>query len=110
MNIAHIVCRFPPYPSGMGAVAFEQVKRLAVMGHSVTVFTLPQKPRLDSNKLPFDIEYFFLQLRGKSVGDEITVELPKPEEIDCEEYARRAARELGIDEKTLIDELCRSDE
>jgi glycosyltransferase involved in cell wall biosynthesis len=40
MRIAHLVCKFPPYRSGMGAVAYEQVKRLSAMGHEVVVFTL----------------------------------------------------------------------
>ncbi len=30
---------------------------------------------------PFDIEYFFLQLRGKSVGDKISIRLKKPDSI-----------------------------
>jgi hypothetical protein len=34
---------------------------------------------------PFDIEYFFLQLRGKSVGDKISIRLKKPDSIECEE-------------------------
>ena len=33
---------------------------------------------------PYDIEYVFLQLRGKSIGDVITVNLKKPESIECE--------------------------
>jgi glycosyltransferase involved in cell wall biosynthesis len=40
MRIAHLVCKFPPYRSGMGAVAYEEVKRLSGMGHNVVVFTL----------------------------------------------------------------------
>ena len=32
---------------------------------------------------PFDIEYFFLHLRGKSVGENITVKVPRPEEFKC---------------------------
>lgn len=57
MTIAHIVCRFPPYSGGMGVVAYEQVTRLTRQGHQVTVFTLATKPKLDSNKLPFNIKY-----------------------------------------------------
>ena len=41
----------------------------------------------DSVKLqdlaPFDMEYFFLQLRGKSVGDSIDLTLNKPLELIC---------------------------
>ena len=34
---------------------------------------------------PFDIEYFFLQLRGKSVGDTVDLHLNKPYSITCGE-------------------------
>jgi hypothetical protein len=34
---------------------------------------------------PFDIEYFFLQIRGKSVGDIIKISLQKPDSLVCEE-------------------------
>ena len=37
------------------------------------------------NLAPFDIEYFFLQLRGKSVGDVIDLSLSKPGNVVCEE-------------------------
>ncbi len=39
MRIAHIVCSYPPYYSGMGNVVFETVSRLAARGHDVEVFT-----------------------------------------------------------------------
>ena len=39
MKIAHIVCRFPPYYSGMGTVVFETAANLVKRGHEVTVFT-----------------------------------------------------------------------
>ncbi|MBP7992488.1 MAG: glycosyltransferase family 4 protein [Candidatus Magasanikbacteria bacterium] len=39
MKIAHIVCRFPPYYSGMGTVVFETAVELAKRGHSVEVIT-----------------------------------------------------------------------
>jgi rubrerythrin len=32
---------------------------------------------------PFDIEYFFLQLRGRSVGEIIEINLPRPENFNC---------------------------
>ena len=57
--------------------------------------------KIDTKRLtPFDIEYFFLQLRGKSVGDEITVDLPKPEQIECEEKncSQHCKIELNINE------------
>lgn len=39
MKIAHIVCRYPPYYSGMGNVVFEMASRLARRGHEIEVFT-----------------------------------------------------------------------
>ena len=39
MKIAHIVCRFPPYYSGMGTVVFETAAELARRGHNVEVLT-----------------------------------------------------------------------
>ncbi len=32
---------------------------------------------------PFDIEYFFLQLRGKSVGDTVNLSFNKPRSVTC---------------------------
>lgn len=57
MRIAHLICKFPPYRAGMGAVAFEEVKRLADLGHEVVVFTLAQKEKLNPAKINFKIEY-----------------------------------------------------
>ena len=37
------------------------------------------------NLAPYDIEYFFLHLRGKSVGDIIDLSLSKPGNVVCEE-------------------------
>lgn len=39
MKIAHIVCRYPPYYSGMGTVVFETAAELSKRGHEVVVFT-----------------------------------------------------------------------
>lgn len=44
MKIAHIVCSYPPYYGGMGAVTFQTVEALAGRGHEVAVFT-PQYMR-----------------------------------------------------------------
>ena len=33
MKIAHIVCAYPPYYSGMGTVVFEMVQALTKLGH-----------------------------------------------------------------------------
>ena len=46
---------------------------------------------------PFDLEYFFLQLRGKSVGDKIQIKLKKPESIDCEEKNCGQLCEVNLD-------------
>ena len=41
---------------------------------------------LDTKDLaPFDLEYFFLQLRGRSIGDVIDVRIKKPENVDCKD-------------------------
>ncbi len=54
--------------------------------------------KIDINSLaPFDIEYFFLQLRGKSVGDKIQIKLKKPESIDCEEKNCGQLCEVNLD-------------
>ena len=49
------------------------------------------------NLAPYDIEYIFLQLRGKSVGDVITLNLKKPESIECEESECPGSTEVRID-------------
>ena len=49
------------------------------------------------NLAPYDIEYIFLQLRGKSVGDVINLNLKKPESIECEESECPGSTEVRID-------------
>lgn len=46
MNIAQIVCTFPPYRGGMGNSVYHFAKQAATAGHCVTVFTplYPGKP------------------------------------------------------------------
>ena len=39
MNIAHIVCRYPPYYGGMGNVVMQTASELAKLGHDITVIT-----------------------------------------------------------------------
>jgi glycosyltransferase involved in cell wall biosynthesis len=39
MNIAHVVCTFPPYFGGMGGVTFHMASALAARGHAVEVIT-----------------------------------------------------------------------
>jgi len=71
----------------------EKMLMMAAQGDGTSITTAVKdvlvacaESKIDIKTLtPFDIEYFFLQLRGKSVGDEITIELPKPEQIECEE-------------------------
>ena len=48
------------------------------------------------NLAPYDIEYIFLQLRGKSIGDVITLNLKKPESIECEEPECPGSTEIKI--------------
>ena len=47
---------------------------------------------------PFDIEYFFLQLRGRSVGEILTIRAPRPSNFTscCEEAAEDDICELSI--------------
>ena len=49
------------------------------------------------NLAPYDIEYIFLQLRGKSVGDVINLNLKKPDSIECEEPECPGSTEVRID-------------
>ena len=49
------------------------------------------------NLAPYDIEYIFLQLRGKSIGDVINLNLKKPESIECEEPECPGSTEVRID-------------
>ncbi|MBI4599188.1 glycosyltransferase family 4 protein [Candidatus Uhrbacteria bacterium] len=50
MKVAHVVCTYPPYRGGMGAVAFEYVERLRARGHHAHAFvpryvgTVPDDP------------------------------------------------------------------
>ena len=62
---------------------------------------------------PYDIEYFFLQLRGKSVGDVIDLTLNKPPSIVCEEEGKDCSQvcqlklnidEIGVDTSKIVDE------
>ena len=48
------------------------------------------------NLAPYDIEYIFLQLRGKSIGDVISLNLKKPESIECEESECPAGNQIKI--------------
>jgi len=59
---------------------------------------------------PYDIEYIFLQLRGKSVGDVINLNLKKPDSIECEEPECPGSTEIKvniddikIDTSTIVD-------
>ena len=51
---------------------------------------------------PFDIEYFFLHLRGKSVGENITVKVPRPEELKC---CKDAAEDDVLEIEINIDDI-----
>ena len=59
---------------------------------------------------PYDIEYIFLQLRGKSIGDVINLNLKKPDSIECEESECPGSPEIKvniddikIDTSTIVD-------
>ena len=56
MRIAHVVSTFPPHVGGMGTVCYNEAKRLAEMGHDVTVFTLKYPGVVyDDAKFPFKV-------------------------------------------------------
>ena len=48
------------------------------------------------NLAPYDIEYIFLQLRGKSIGDVINLNLKKPDSIKCEESECPGSTEIKV--------------
>ena len=50
---------------------------------------------------PFDIEYFFLQLRAKSIGNEIKVRLRKPASVDCETENCQQICEVSMDAEDI---------
>jgi len=50
----------------------------------------------------FDVEYIFLQLRGKSVGDVIEINLAKPERIKCEEEVCPNAAPISVDIRDIV--------
>ena len=61
---------------------------------------------------PFDIEYFFLQLRGKSVGNVIDLTLNKPPSIVCEEEGENCKQicemkldvsDIAVDSSGVVD-------
>jgi len=52
---------------------------------------------------PFDIEYFFLQLRGKSVGDVLNLTFPKPYNLECGEKNKDCNESCAIEIK--IDDI-----
>ncbi len=61
---------------------------------------------------PFDIEYFFLQLRGKSVGDTVDLTLRKPRNLTCGEKLKDCTEkceikidinDINVDSSKIID-------
>jgi hypothetical protein len=48
------------------------------------------------NLASYDIEYIFLQLRGKSIGDVINLNLKKPDSIECEESECPGSTEIKV--------------
>tara|TARA_B100001250_G_scaffold402788_1_gene416365 strand:- start:374 stop:1111 length:738 start_codon:yes stop_codon:yes gene_type:complete len=51
---------------------------------------------------PFDIEYFFLNLRGRSVGEELEINIPRPEGFKC---CKGATPEDVVELKINIDDI-----
>ena len=57
------------------------------------------------NLAPYDIEYFFLQLRGKSVGDVIDLSLSKPGNVVCEEVKEGETCRQICEMKLNVDDI-----
>ena len=58
---------------------------------------------LDTKDLaPFDLEYFFLQLRGRSIGEVLELKIPRPESVKCEEEDCTEICEVGINIDDII--------
>jgi len=55
------------------------------------------------NLAPYDVEYFFLQLRGKSVGDVIDLTLSKPGNVVCEEEGENCRQTCEL--KLNVDDI-----
>ena len=54
------------------------------------------------NLAPFDIEYIFLHLRGKSVGEKLNVKVTRPEELKC---CKDAAEDDVLEIEINIDDI-----
>jgi len=63
MKIAHIVSTFPPYFSGMGNTCYYQAKKLAELGHEVTVFTPWRNEKFEFKDEKFKIHYLWPLIR-----------------------------------------------
>ena len=50
----------------------------------------------------FDIEYIFLQLRGKSVGDIVELDLKKPDQITCDDEECPNASQVTVDIRDIV--------
>ena len=50
----------------------------------------------------FDIEYIFLQLRGKSVGDVVEINLKKPDQITCDDEKCPDASQVTVDIRDIV--------
>ena len=70
----------------------EKILLMAIEDGSVTMMSKAMKDIISActegevkikDLAPFDIEYFFLQLRGKSVGDIVDLTLRKPGNLTC---------------------------
>ena len=70
----------------------EKILLMALEDGSVTAMSNAMKDIISActegeikikNLAPFDIEYFFLQLRGKSVGDTVNLSFNKPRSVTC---------------------------
>ena len=92
----------------------EKVLLMAIEDGSVATMTKAMKDIISActegkvklNDLaPFDLEYFFLQLRGKSIGDTIDLTFRKPDSLECgkkeKDCQQTCMTSINIDDITI---------
>ena len=65
-------------------MAMESGNEQSMSSAMIDIIESCSEGKVDTKNLaPFDIEYFFLHLRGKSVGESLNVKVPRPENLKC---------------------------
>ena len=86
---------------------FKRQKKGPTKSNIYSIFEIKKLSKIIQSKVnidtlaPFDIEYFFLQLRAKSIGNEIKVRLRKPGSVDCETEDCQQICEIAIDAEEI---------